>query len=158
MSSGQSRYMVTAEPAEGYHLSEWQVVSGTVTAWGSSPGKTAQSLTIQPIIEGGNATIKAVFAPNQTIGATQNNIAYGHVEYNNGTDTISSDSTNTTVNVLTLGPDTEGNYRALYNITAVPADDYRFVKWEVEGNGTVVSWGKDSSMTEYTTQVSPYVT
>ena len=158
MSSGQSRYLVTAEPADGYHLREWQVVSGTVTAWGSSSGKTAQSLTIQPVTEGGNAVIKAVFEPNQTIGVTQNNIEHGHVEYNNGADTISSDSTNTTIDVLTVGPNTEGNYRALYNISAVPADDYRFVKWEVEGDGRVVSWGKDNSMTEYSTQISPYVT
>ena len=158
MSSGQARYLVTAEPADGYHLSEWQVVSGTVAAWGSSSGKTAQSLTIQPVIEGGNAVIKAVFEPNQTISVTQNDIGYGHVEYNNGTDTISSDSTNTTINVLTVGPNTEGDYRALNNISAVPADDYRFVKWEAEGAGRVVSWGKDNSMTEYSTQISPYVT
>ena len=158
MSSGQSRYLVTAEPTDGYHLREWQVVSGAVTAWGSSSGNTAQSVTIQPIIEGENAIIKAVFEPNQAIGVTQNSIDQGHVEFNNGVETIASNDTNTTINVLTLGPNAEGNYRSLYNISAVPSDDYRFVKWEVEGDGRVVSWGKDSSMTEYTTQINPYVT
>jgi len=157
MSSGQSRYMVTAQPAEGYHLVEWQVVSGTVTAWGSSSGKTAQSLTIQPVITGESATLKAVFAPNETIAVTQNDIEQGHVEYNNGTEIVATNGTETIINVSTVGPSTEGEYKALYNITAVPADDYRFVKWVVEGDGHVVSWGKDGSMTEYTTQICPYV-